>query len=880
MTVLSATSLEPLTVPGSCRSLVQRWRSVVRSVPDRPALTSAGSSFTFADADVRSDIVAARLLRDLPAGQEPVGVFLDHTAEALIGVLAVMKAGRIFVILDPHLPGDRLRQIVELAGCSSCVVDAGNATTVKSVGALSTIFRLEELMDDGPLAETDRALLSAAEDHISGPDTVSIIFTSGSTGRPKGVVQTHEELLNEVYGNGLAFAITPQDRVAMVLPYGFAAGLYLTVSALLNGAGLWSYDPRDSGTRGLITWIQEHRLSALYCTPHLLRSLAGAIAPGVVLDSLRLVTTLGEAIHGRDVEAIRPFLARDASFFNWTGSSEMGSLATFEIPGGSPIPFGVIPAGRPIANKTVRLVGPDGVVVPAGESGEILAVSYYLSGGYWQDEAGNATRFTVDPDGQRVCHQADLGRIDENGDLILLGRADAAIKVRGYFVEPSEIEAAILASDAVKEVVVIPIVDPPKPTRLIAYVVGHSNVRTESPAALRRRLRTKLPEYMIPSAIVQLAALPRNERGKVDRPSLPQVEPPTRSAPPTSQRDIVVADLWAEVLGLDYVGLDDDFMALGGDSLSAEEMLAMITERLGITLVSSDLIEAPTLAEFTRRLALGKASLPSHPDVVTLQSGGSGTPVFCFAGAGALALTFLPLSRHLDDHPVYAFQAHGLERRALPDWTVQANARRYLEIIRIIAPHGPYLLVGHSFGGLVALDIARLLTDAGETVELVALLDTYLPSSSGKVPAFEYVPMAERPLRPTVMRRAGRALSKPIRYVLPDGLPAVRQWNRQARAYLAGVVVFSGQQQFDAFFDHGAITGRRYAVAPYPGRAMVVLADNNPDGPDAWLPLLSGPHRLTHVASEHSSLLREPHATELAALLVEELELARTEQAG
>lgn len=877
MTIKSTDLLEPLMVPGACQFVLDRWSAVVHSLGDQPALSSPGVSYTFGEADALSDVVAVGLLRELPDDEVAVATLVDHTADGLIALLGVMKAGRVVVVLDRHLPASRLRQISELAGTMTCLADARDAVDAQKLGApLTKVLRLDDLTAEANLAGGDVDRRSVSPDRGSaavdssvrgGQDALSIVFTSGSTGRPKGVVQTHGQILNDAFAHRERFRITQDDRVALVLPYGFAAGLSLLFGALLNGAGVWSYDPREGGTRGLVAWLTEQRLSTIHCTPHLLRSLVGVLSPGDVFESLRFVATVGEAIHGRDVEAIRPHLPAGASFFNWTGSSEMGILALHEICGGSPLPAGVVPAGRPVANKEVRLLREDGTVAEDGESGEIVTTSDYLSGGYWKDDEGNAARFTVDPDGRRVCRQGDMGRFDEHGDLILLGRVDAAIKVRGYLVEPGEIEAAFLASEGVQEVVVVPIVEPPAPTRLVAYVVPRSSLRAESPAAMRRRLRVQLPEYMVPSVIVQLPELPRNERGKVERSGLPTVQAASQSAPPTNQWEIVVGDLWSEVLGLGFVGLDDDFMALGGDSLSAEEMLIIVQERFGVALVSTDLIDAPTLREFTRRVTLGSASLPSHPDVVTLQSGGTKTPLFCFAGSGALALTFLPLSRHIDDCPIYAFQAHGLEKRALPDWTVEATSRRYLQIIRIVQPRGPYTLLGHSFGGLVALEIARVLTDAGERVDFVGLLDTYLPRSAGLQPTPIFESMVDRPSAPTLLRLGRQLVNPVIHRLLPDGLPALRQWSRQGRAYLAGMVPFSGQRQFDAFFDQGIITSRRFKLRPYAGRALVVLADNNPDGPDAWKPFLTGPHEFINLRSEHTSLLREPYAAELAAIL-------------
>ncbi|PRY69377.1 acyl-CoA synthetase (AMP-forming)/AMP-acid ligase II [Glaciihabitans tibetensis] len=882
--------LAPLVVPGPTSSILHRWKEVVAALPHHPALSSPGVSYTFAEADALTDAIAIGLAGQLPPGESPVGspigCFVGHTAAGLLAYLAILKAGRVVVVLDPHLPSERLSQICALAGLTACVADAAQLSRVPELGsALSTVVALEPLLaaDAGgvptsaPLAEN---VLSAGMARGDG-DATAIVFTSGSTGRPKGVIQTHRQLLNDAMDSGQRFRLSPDDRMAMVLPYGFAAGAILQFVALLNGAGLWSFDPRSGGVRGLVSWIEDQKLTTLNCTPHLLRSLVAALPEHTVLDSLRMVSTVGEAVHGRDVEAIRKHTVPTASFVNWVGSSETGTLSAHEIPGGAPLPTGTVPAGKIVANKTVLLLREDSTLAAPGEAGEIVTVSDYMSGEYWADAAGNALRFGFSDDGRRLCRQGDLGRFDENGDLVLLGRADAAVKVRGYLVEPSEIEAAFLAIAGVTESVVLSQVDSATPTRLIAYVVQESAVRPHSPAALRRLLRLRLPEYMVPAAIVPMSVLPRNERGKVDRASLPDAPAPSVSSEPMNPRELVLADIWSEVLGLASVNLDDDFMALGGDSLSAEELFAIVRERFGVFMTSADLLEAPTLREFTRRVRLGTDSLPTHPDVVTLRAGGLRTPIFCFAGSGALALTFLPLSRHFHDHNMYAFQAHGLENRGVPDWSVGAAARRFLAIMRVIQPRGPYLLVGHSFGGLVALEIAQLLTGAGETVAMVTLLDTYLPKHAGSLRlaesfdtgssrGFSDEPRARVPLARSPLARGPRART-PLARVPLARVPRAPEWGRHLRARAAGLVPFAGQDQFQAFFDHGQLAARRYSVSAYSGRVLLALVPGNPDGRASWGPILAGPHTIVDIASEHTSLLREPHATELARIIQAEL---------
>ncbi len=884
-----ATPLPPVTVPGPTRSLAARWRTVVEHQPDRTAICSDDATYTFAEADAAALRVARAVARDLGPDRsrdasgipgtdgtdstEPVALFVDNSAIALVGILALLRLGRVLVVLDRHQPVERLRQVVEIAGCRTCLADATNLAAARSIGGTLTDIRpLEELAAEPDTGTGTEAVdvagrLPDPDDLPAGPAPVSVVFTSGSTGRPKGVAQTHEQFLNEVAAKGTTFGLTPADRVGVLLPFGFAAGFSALMAALLNGAGVYTYDPRDRGVAPFAEWVARHRVTAVHCTPHLVRSLTAVLPPRSSLATLRYVCTLGEPVFAGDVTGIRAHLPNDGAFFNETGSSEMGTLAIKRIGNTDPLPDGQVPAGVPIRNKTVLILRTDGTEADRGEAGDIVVVSDYLSGGYWRDPAATAARFGRTADDRPMIRQGDLGRWDAAGELMMLGRADAAVKVRGYLVEPSEIEAAILAGEGVLETVVVAVSEPPAATRLVAYVVPDPTVRTESPAALRRRLRSRLPEYMVPGSIVALARLPRNERGKVDRRLLPAAPARESSARPTGQWELVAADIWERVLGLEQIGLDDDFMALGGDSLTVEEMLAALREATGVALVSTDLLAAPTLREFAARIGQGSAPLPSLPDVVLLQDGGDAPPLFCFAGSGGLALSFRPLSRYFADRRVYSFQAHGLERRAVPDWSVEKAATRYLEFIRAVQPHGPYLLLGHSFGGLVAMELAHRLTAAGEPVDLVAVLDTYLPRSSGVLPVplgatpseLSADPLSDRRARPGPWRRRLSPGGVPVWQDLPFRV------SRRLRALTAGVVRFDGQRHFDAFFDQGVMVSGRYRLRAYAGPTLMVFAVNNPNGPAEWEPLLTGPHRYLHVRSEHTSLLRDPHVAAVAA---------------
>lgn len=840
-------SLPELVVPGPHTSVAGRLTEVVQWLPDRTAIESWDGTLTYAELDLRVRALAAELaglaglVGDGAEGavRAPIGLYAEQSTDSTAAFFAVLAAGHPCVVLDVLLPEARIAQIAQLAGVTVVLADQARSASAAALPGVQVVRGLVPEGEAGATSLADRPVLTLE-------DPASIVFTSGTTGLPKGVVYPQLTSLACAANSRVVLRLTRDDRIALVMPVAFAAGQIVLLSAVLNGVTVCVRDPRVHGLADLAPWLETSRVSIVVCTPSLMRAVDGALPAGRVLPDLRLMATCGEKVYGKDVLAFRDRMGAQASFMNWLGSSETEALATYEIRATDPVPEGVVPAGRPVPLRELEVLGNDDTPVPAGEAGFLAVTSAFLSGGYWGDPVATAAKFQLLPDGRTRYHTGDRGRIDADGILHLLGRADDSVKIRGYLVEPGEVEATLLALPEVREAVVRAVTDPAGEPRLVAWVVPDLDQRTASPALLRAGAARSLPEWMVPRDVVLLDVLPRTERGKVDVHALPPV--PVRSAPGPLATDgeRALESIWAPILHLERIAGDESFTALGGDSLAVEEMLATVQSRLGVSLTSADLAEHPTLSELAALVAAvsgGRAARRANC-LVELRTTGSRPPLFCFAGAGGAAAAFESLAGALGpDQPVYGLQVHGFENRGVPDWTVDRAARRYVRLIEQVSPTGPVLLAGHSLGGLFALAVAKLLRDRGREVLEVFLLDTYLPLAARG-------PEAPRQLGPVAAPITRREL-----------------WLTRFRVVTAGIVRHPPEVQKEVFHQHGARVARFHRPTPWSGRALLVLARENEDDARWWEPLLTGEHTVHRVDADHLAMLRRPHVDRLAEVL-------------
>ncbi len=683
------------------------------------AVYAGDSATSYAELDAWSNAVARQILDAVGGGPEPVAILGGQDAKVAAAMVATSKAGRPYVIVDTSTPVTRMRQLLTMAMPIATVATSEFTPTSDEIGDVcGTVITIDPTARD--TAPID--ISQYAADRIA-----TIIFTSGSTGVPKGVMQPESALVSD----GMPFGMSGDptgNHVGIPQPLSFGFGSSALVRALVWGASVCLFDARHSTIDQMVDWVLAREITVLNLTPHAMRSVAAAaIERNVTFSTLRRINVGGEAVLASDVKLMRRCVTEACAIHNVAASSEAGVMTSTRLPIDLDLPDGLpIPAGPPLPDRGIELVDDEGTpITEPGITGMLTITSHRTARGYWGNPELTAERFTVLPDGRRRYRTGDLAQWDLNGALAFVGRSDHMLKIRGYLVEPAEIEAKLRAEGEVRECAVVG----QKSNRdgvlqLVAYVVPDP-ANWVSSAALRRRLATELPPYMVPQILIELAALPRNPNGKLDRQALP---PAPQIIP---EYDIAEVDKWASVpriiesifcaaLGLEYVGLDTNVFAAGADSLAVEEILAALEAELHLSIDSATLMAHPTAAELER---LPRDAPTDLRDGVLCQlapaPNPSKTPLFIVCGGAGLAVQFRQLAQRLgDERAVYALQMRGLEGGLRPDFTIAAMARRYTRLIREVQPHGPYNIAGHSLGTHVGYEVTRRLRRFGEEVHL------------------------------------------------------------------------------------------------------------------------------------------------------------------
>jgi amino acid adenylation domain-containing protein len=684
--------------------------------PDSIAVEFASERLTYRELNQRADHLAGHLRGYGAAPGVLVGISVERSAQMVVAVLAILKSGAAYVPLDPALPAARIALMIEDAAMPLIVTQGTIASSLPPHHA--TLVCLD-----------DAALEAAAPDAppplaATPGDLAYIIFTSGSTGRPKGVEIFHRGLTNYLCSMQRAPGMTPDDVVFAITTLSFDISTLEIFLPLITGARVVVIS-RETALDGwaLISEVERRRATLLQATPTTWRMLLET--PWEKSPGLRAL--IGGEACPRELAA--QLLSRCDELWNMYGPTETSVWSTIEK---LTTEDEIISIGRPIANTRIYILDTHLEPTPIGVPGELHIGGTGLARGYAKRPDLTAEKFIPDPYSEipnaRMYQTGDLARYLPDGRIECLGRLDHQIKLRGFRIEPGEIEAVLKEQPSIRDVTVV-LRGEGAAQRLVAYCVrrGAENSGEISPADLTAVLSARLPAYMIPANFIFLQAMPLTASGKIDRRALPEpgVEMTTERvhAPPENSVHAHLIEIWEEVLNRKPIGIRDDFFEIGGHSLLAARVIALTTERLGHRLPFAEFFANPTIEAHTRSLFTSGVAVRQIPYAV-INPAGRQTPVFFFhgdfVGGGFFCKTLA--NKIGSDRPFYAIHPHGLQGDDVP-LTIEAMAESRLKTIREVRPHGPYIIGGYCNGGLAAYHAARMLRAAGEEVTVLFLLN-------------------------------------------------------------------------------------------------------------------------------------------------------------
>ncbi|SAL01897.1 non-ribosomal peptide synthetase [Caballeronia pedi] len=709
----------------------RRFEAHAAAHPDDIALVFEGEHINYGELNARANRVAHELIARGIAPDEKVGVALERSIDMIVAVLGVLKAGAAYVPLDLAYPAARLAHMIEDSGVAMLLTQRALRPNLH-VPEVAVVVELEAI--EATTTRCDDPSVTPHAQHLA-----YVIYTSGSTGKPKGVGMSHAAFASHVDVAIGFFGLTRADRVLQFATFNFDGFIEQLFPALCIGASVVLRGPQLWDSVTFHERVLSDRITVADLTTAYWQLLAQDFAARGVTDfgALRRVHAGGEAMSLAALKKWRAWPApANVQLLNTYGPTEAAVTAsTFDCSAAGELDAlpTRVPIGAPLAGRSIHVLTPELTLAPVGVQGEVAIGGPLLARGYLNRPGLTAERFIPDPfdacgAGARLYLTGDLARWNAAGELEYLGRIDHQVKIRGFRIELGEIEAALRAQPrvrdsaaAVKEIGGEPM--------LVGYVVPANEDDGLDIHALRLALAAQLPAYMTPQRIVTLAALPLSPNGKLDLNALP-LPSLTRDAvsgnEPQTVTEHALAAIWQSVLGVTHAGPDDDFFALGGDSLRTLQVARLAREAMLPTLGIEAIFARPRLGDLA-------AYLDNHADaqrdaapasIVPMNAPDAPLDVFAIHPAYGLIAEYRTLARHLDG----IASVHGVQSPVYgePDWwahDLDALARDYAERVRRVQPRGPYRFVGWSMGGLLAVEIAAQLEAAGETVDFIGLID-------------------------------------------------------------------------------------------------------------------------------------------------------------
>jgi len=710
-------------------TVFERFEAMVGPHANELAYVNGGAARTYGELHSHAKLARARIVALGPSDPGIVGILTADRVNAMVAILGVAGSGHAYVLLDVNDPDKRLGHIIDEARPFAILAD--EALLARATALIGNA---------GGVIDLDNLAAAEGDDQLIGPPTTPdsllyVSFTSGSTGVPKGVCQTHRNLIFYVDCYIDTMAIAAGSRISWLFAHGASASNMDIYGALFTGARLCAFEIKEQSFAAMAEWIDEQQIVLLHTVPTVVRELAGAIPKDKLFETVDVVDLAGEMLFANDVVRMRPHFRADCRILNRLAATEASFISSLLITEAHEKAEGALPVGKPVEGVEVGVVRDDGTPADIGETGLIAISSPHVTPGYLNRTDLNAEVFS-DVEGKpgwRRYRSADLGFIDNAGDLNFIGRTGSRIKLRGQAVDLAEVEAALHGCPGVAGAVVLPRIESGEEAQEILAYLTLAPGAAQDAGEIRKQLSETLPTYMLPSGYVLLDQFPYTATSKVDRQALAaldlgQVRFRPGYVPPENEIEEKVAAIFSEVLNVPAVGRLDDFFLLGGDSLSLVNLQILATETFGQQL--AELHDNATVKGVAEWLGAHEAGGEIRaPILLPVRTEGTNPPLFMVHGRRGQAHVgphFLELLG--PDQPLYALQARGLDGKQEPHETVEEMAAEYVAAIKTAQPKGPYFLGGLCAGCFVALEMARLLYREGEKFYAPMLIDPPKPN--------------------------------------------------------------------------------------------------------------------------------------------------------